>query len=260
MLELERVRAEQDAPPALPRCANCETLLAPPGRWCPGCGQKVPRARLALRDLGVDSWMLVTGIDRSVLSLARGLIVRPGGVARDWIQGRRRRYFSPLSFVAWMVGLAVATMIAVNFHPFEARDEDSVASVVFLTAKVNLLQLVQVPLLAAWGLLLFGWRRRSFAEQLVLGAYATGARVGVGALLLLAVHVVYGGSEAHPDIARAYLALWIAYFAWASSHFHEGRRAVSALKGAAVALLAQATTNLVITRGFGVKFVLAPEW
>ena len=56
--------------------------------YCGSCGQKQVSPRLTLREIGHDLLHAAFHVDRSVLSLIRMLLVRPGIVALDYVQGR----------------------------------------------------------------------------------------------------------------------------------------------------------------------------
>lgn len=157
-----------------------------------------------------------------------------------------------------MVGLATAGVVASGFQPFAEREPGSSAAVDFLKRHMNVLQLLQVPLLAALGVVFFGRRRRNFAEQLVLAAYATSLRVATVAFVFVPSWMLLRPERLDPTALRVYLGLWVAYYGWACAQFHDGPRWASALKGAAVASLAQLTTWLAVEHLGGVWFAIGP--
>ena len=78
-------------------CPNCETPTS--GRHCPECGQYQFRSRLTLRRLWAEFSSRVFNLDRGFLGTLWGLTRDPGQVPLDYVEGRRRRYTNPLSYL-----------------------------------------------------------------------------------------------------------------------------------------------------------------
>lgn len=87
-------------------CANCNALLA--GNYCQECGQKAH----AHRSIGHMVEELLHGIlhfDSKAWRTLPALLLRPGQLTRDYIDGKRKRYMSPfilflfLNFVMFLV-------------------------------------------------------------------------------------------------------------------------------------------------------------
>ena len=229
-------------------CLNCGVALAGDQNYCGHCGQKARPLRLNLRDIAADLVHALLHVDHSVLSLVRLLAVRPGTVAREYVEGRRKTYFGPFAFLVIVVGLASALVAASGFTAVSASQAAVAAPIVnFLQRHLNLVYFIQVPLLAAACALLFRGDRRFYAEHLVLASYTTGMRL----LLLMTVAVplwwLLRPSASPMPLTSAYVAIWIAYFGFAASQFYGGRRRVAWLKGAAAAVLAQAAATLLLS-------------
>ena len=218
------------------RCLNCDATLAPGEAFCRVCGQKAATRRLTLHQIGDDLVHALVHLDRSVLSLIGQLVVRPGRVAQEYVSGRRKRYFGPFAFVVIVVGLATATMALSGFGAFSSETPNPVAE--FLQRHVNVVILLQVPVLAAFCALLFRKQGLYFAEHLVLAAYTSGMRS-----LLLTGFLVPLWTWWHPAMIffALYLCVWLAYFGFAASQFYGGACLGAWLKGALAAALAHAT-------------------
>ena len=239
-------------------CPNCDSPLRPSDVFCSQCGQKVALgARFTMRGgLHVLRGRLV-GPEHSLLSQWRHMLVRPGLMASDWAAGKRRRYFRPFGML--MVTVAIGSLVFAAsrfqaFAPYEGRHADLAN---FLQRNVNLVQLLQVPLLAAALRLLFPRSLRNFGENLVLAALTTTMRVTIGTLLLVPLsRLLRFGPAEMAVLIRVFLAAWVVYFAWAASQFHAGPRWLSALKGAAAAVLVHAAMVQAIETLGGVSYVL----
>jgi hypothetical protein len=226
-------------------CLNCGVPFAAGQHFCGSCGQRTSiTAQLTMRDIGHDLAHAITHADHSVFALIRELAMRPGHVARDYVQGRRKRHFGPFAFLIITVGLASAVILISGvewFTPFHHRHSGE-----FLQRHVNLVILLQAPLLAAFCAILFRARYRSFADHLVLAAYATGLRALFIGLVETPLLALTHANTANPWLAIGYFGIWFAYFAFAASQFFPGNRLWSAFKGATAAILSQAVTIALI--------------
>jgi hypothetical protein len=220
-------------------CQNCGSPLASDQNYCARCGQKSDVGRLTLEQLFHDLVHALTHVDRSVLSLLWPLLVRPGHVARDYVAGKRKRYFGPLSWLVVIVGVVSAEVAISGFHVVISSNPNRFADL--LHQHPNVAFLVQVPLLTLFCRLLF-WRSGfNSAEFLVLAAYTISMRTVFFGVVLLPLSLVFEPSQtALAYWAYADVLLWLAYFGFAASQFVPGRRAAAAFKGVAAAVLTQA--------------------
>lgn len=83
-----------DQGPAEPRCPNCGTVAT--RNFCPECGQECISFRLSLRDFAHEFLDDHVGWSTRVPRTLGRLLFRPGALTRDFIDGRRVRYLSPL--------------------------------------------------------------------------------------------------------------------------------------------------------------------
>jgi hypothetical protein len=238
-----------------PNCLNCDKRLPALARFCPGCGQRTDTARLSMGDVLRDLMHSFVNIERSPLAFAWALISRPGAMAREHVQGRRRRYYGPFATLAVLVG---ATALVVNLSGYQvlARDGFDPAPTDLLQRHFNLLQLAQVPLLGGCCAFLFRAARLNFFEHMVLAAYALSMRA---ALLLVVASVSMLTSAAVPSQASVYLywVVWFSYFGWAGAQFYGGRRGAAWAKATAAAVLAHATVVGLILAGNRTSQLLA---
>jgi Protein of unknown function (DUF3667) len=59
--------------------------------------------------------------DRSVLALLRSLLLRPGFVAREYVFGKRRRYFGPFATLVILLGVSTLLSELVRFESITSR-------------------------------------------------------------------------------------------------------------------------------------------
>jgi Protein of unknown function (DUF3667) len=229
--------------PGHPRCLDCGADLLQGCRFCPHCGQRADTHRLTIRDLGHDLMHALVHVDRSVYSLFRALITRPGLVAREYVDGMRRRYFGPLASLVIVVGVTSLLISVTGFQSFTSEAGTN-ALVNFLQRHVNLVVLAQAPLLAVFCLGLFRADRLNYAEHTVLAAYASSVRAVFFGLIVLPAW--YFARPSATLLIYIYGGIWCVYFGFAASQFYSGGKLVSWIKGALAAALTQGATSLII--------------
>jgi hypothetical protein len=75
-------------------CLNCGEPLS--GAFCSACGQRVLPPRPSLRELLGEAFAEFSGWDGKLANTLRLLVLRPGQLTIDFLEGRRARYISPL--------------------------------------------------------------------------------------------------------------------------------------------------------------------
>jgi hypothetical protein len=78
-------------------CKNC--FVEFDSRFCPSCGQKADVHRLTVGHVMHEALHSVTHADKGLLLLVKKLLTKPGIVAREYVEGRRKAYFNPLTFL-----------------------------------------------------------------------------------------------------------------------------------------------------------------
>lgn len=217
------------------RCLDCQSLLGPGQRFCAQCGQRTHTGRLTLHEIGHDLLHAFVHVDRGVLPLLRGLLTRPGHVARDYVRGARRRYYGPFAFLVVAVALS-AFLAALSGYQVITSTAAQNPVVLFLQSHPNLLFLAQVPLLAAWSRLLFLRGGDNYAEHLVLAAYTVGMRAVVFSVVSVPVWAVFQPVAQLRLLAEVSSVAWMLYFAWATMQFRADNRLWGFAGGLAAAL------------------------
>lgn len=222
------------------------------------CGQKLDSKRLSLHAIGHDLLHHFVHIDRSAFSLIRLLLVQPGAVALDYVQGKRKRYFGPFAFLVVMVAAASAVIAFTGFQAVLSRNPNVVGD--FLQRHINLVMFAEVPLLAAFSRLFSLRGGFNLAEHLVLAAYTSGMRVLFFLLIVIPVWYVFRHHIATIRLLYyAYLPIWPLYFGFAAAQFLPGRRALSWGKGILSAILTWASIQglaTLVTLIYGRFFVI----
>ena len=229
------------------RCLNCDAELGAGRGFCAECGQKATQSRLTLHHIAHELAHALVPVDRSGFSRVRCLLLRPGFVAREYVEGKRRRYYGPFAFLVVVVALASAVITISGFQTVSSSTPNVAAD--FIQHHVNLLFFAQVPLLAGLCGVLGGRRGRyNYAEYLVLASYTSAMHVLFYAVIIVpAWYVFRPAADTASRLVYLYAPLWPVYFGYASSQFLPGNRFWGGIRGILAVLAAQGITIVVIS-------------
>lgn len=79
-------------------CLNCNAPLTTSQKFCSECGQKTSLHRVNMHDVVHDMIHYFTHADKGIFQLLRSLVVSPGLVAKEYVEGKRKKHFPPLNF------------------------------------------------------------------------------------------------------------------------------------------------------------------
>ena len=99
-------------PPDHPDCLNCGTELR--GQYCGRCGQRASSRLISLWELTRDAFGDLFELDSRLWQTLTPLLIRPGTLTKDYLEGRRARYMPP--FRMYLV-LSVVFFVVAFFDP-----------------------------------------------------------------------------------------------------------------------------------------------
>ena len=234
------------------RCGDCLQCGAERvGPYCHACGQHESVAdRLTFRSLWTDFRVRRLNLDRGLGRTLVDVVLRPGHVARAFVEGRRQTYTHPipLLFVLYAVYAVVFGIIEEPLQEMmregmaagmgmqgtqpqdlspetEAVTEGLVQGVGFFYtygAYFTVLLIGPLAVLLRW---LLGDRGRNVAECAVFGAYVEAAVVLPSALVITPLSVLTGSQ----GVGLISLVLYLAYAAWGARQFFGPRLSTLAL-------------------------------
>lgn len=163
-------------------CKNCGEELH--GLYCSHCGQKTEVERITFHYILHELVHFFTHAQKGFLFTSWQLIVTPGQVVKNFIEGKRKNYQPPLSyFLIWNgIYLLLLYIIAgafgenkvVNFAEYFGPDEKTK----FAISHLNIVLTVLLPFQALYLWLVMMYKRYNYFEALV------GILFAIGTLLL----------------------------------------------------------------------------
>lgn len=95
-------------------CKNCDTAFE--GKFCPKCSQSANVHRLTTGHIIHEIAHGITHFDTGALHLLRKVIYVPGRVAKEYIDGKRKRYFNPFTLLILLLAGSVVASNKTNIN------------------------------------------------------------------------------------------------------------------------------------------------
>lgn len=178
------------------QCLNCLQPLSDNFNYCPHCAQKTHLHRLSLHDVLHEAIHYFTHADKGIIHLLKDLLKKTGTVAKEYVAGKRKKYFPPLNFFLLVATIYVLIMSFVTPHPSDnvlknhpevnyipnAQQRERVIhiyerqekAVYFLNKYSNVVGMIAIPLLCFIYWLFYIKGRYNYTEHLVASMYMTG--------------------------------------------------------------------------------------
>lgn len=162
------------------RCKNCDGTLRTDYLYCPACGGKVIRNRITVKNLWVDILDRYFNLDNTFIKTFVHLFTKPENVIEGYLQGQRRKYLNPISYLGIAITLSgfIVFMMARSLGDMDFDFLDTGVQTVYQEKMMDFVLDFQalffiffVPLMAIAGWLCFDQKRYNFAERTTIFMY-----------------------------------------------------------------------------------------
>ena len=231
---------------------NCQAQLH--GEFCHHCGQPARTQRLRFRQLAVGLLQGLFDLDSKPLRSAWHLFTRPGLMAREYVDGNRVTYLSPLRYYVLIVALNIglsALLGMTDAASAGANSGNGFWDAHFVALQISLLYaLIAIPVAASqW--LLHRSSRLNPAEHYAFLLYLLAQSI-----LVLAIIDVFAiastGAELSGDAeGLTWLGVFTAYIVWAGRTFYREPAWHTAWKTVVSYVAAMVTIGLCAAAGIG---------
>lgn len=227
--------------PVIP-CKNCEHLLRPEDKFCPQCGQSAKTKRLKIKQVRKDVLKKFLHTDTGIVYLTAALAIRPGVVAQEYFEGKRKKYYDPLKYLTLCVGISALITAYFDLMSTGSGYDNPVSA--FVARHINLIFFLSVPLAAFYSWLLFLKKGYNYAEHLALHAFLGGFRTVFFLLIFTPLVIFY--REHYNRVLLLYFSLWTIYVAWGNIQLMGKPHWLTVLRTLLIVVLTQATISLLI--------------
>lgn len=168
-------------------CKNCDAALD--GPYCSQCGQKALTERITLGYIIRSFIEALTNVEQGFWHTMRALLTKPGIVAREYLEGKRKPYFHPVRYLLILItAVTVITLVSGVYDLQQSEilhlqndalglqpDEKTVANQQKVQEEIkkylNLVALLTLPFISLVAFWLFRKRAYNYAEHLVMVAF-----------------------------------------------------------------------------------------
>jgi len=216
-------------------CKNCGNEVI--GKYCDSCGQPRSAGRLSVKELLLSFWDVLTHAETGIFKAVYLLTTRPAFFAQEYISGKRKKYFSPIKYLIFVVSLSA--ILILNFSrlglPFEPAfpNDSSVDDVVeqdYFNHKNYKTQLfLSIPLASLISWMLFRKSGYNYAENLVLNTYLL-AQIILFQSVLITPSLILADDIVDQWIILFYLFVSLLYITWAYTTFYTGKKTLNFIK------------------------------
>lgn len=221
-------------------CLNCGALLAYTDKFCAACGQKTNTHRLTIKHLLHEFFHAVTHADKGIINLIRQLATQPYKVATEYVEGKRKKYFNPMTFFLLCIGFFIFMNNIIKPYgepakpdpkilaqlPSEASRQMYITAITrstnattFLAKNTNNLAMVAVPFYAFLIWLFFKKRGRNFSEIMLAVILFTAFSNLLFTIFFTPVMGYYFGTAKYFYVFLIGVLLMIAYYSWGFKTF-----------------------------------------
>lgn len=247
------------------KCPNCDTALADEIKFCPQCGQKTKLHRLTMQEVLHEMVHYFTHANKSFPSLLKALFIKNGLIAREYLAGKRKKYFPPLNFfllvatifvfIATLTNPPRATVESIlNSHPEvrqipDAAKREHVTGIylranevgIFMSKYANIVAMVATPIICFIYWLFYRRTGYTYTEHLVACFYMVGFGNLVYVVLFIPLTSVLGR-----NVGYVFLGLQALYNSVYYYNFINRRSAGARFKAFAVSFLSVALWGVLI--------------
>jgi hypothetical protein len=165
-------------------CKNCGHTTE--GDYCSHCGQKPNPGRLNFSYLLSEITNTVFQFHTGFLYTLKKLFVAPGELITDFLQGKRKRYFKPISYllilstvyfiVTWAINESTWIGDFISGWNAGSKEKDSPPNQVLMwfSEKYAYSSLLLLPIFSFASYLSFFRFHKNYIEHIVINAYITG--------------------------------------------------------------------------------------
>jgi len=163
-------------------CKNCGLPIRSDFSFCAHCGAKVIRNRITIKNLWYDISDRYFNVNNTFLKTFTHLFTKPEVVIEGYIQGIRKKYLNPISYLGIAVTLSgfLVFLLKKNLVNFDIdvfgigvqANESTDALFNFTTDYQALLFVLYVPIMAMASWFAFDGKKYNFTERIIVFMYS----------------------------------------------------------------------------------------
>lgn len=222
-------------------CLNCDHDLSVKQKFCSQCGQEVNIHKFTVRHFFHEGFHAFTHADKGIFFLLKELAIRPGIVAKEYINGKRKKYFNPFTFFLLLATLFVLSnglirssdghgnkdipIQIINIKDPVQKEKAiatynrSIKAREFMAKHGNVMAMIAVPFFALFFWLIFYRKTYNYSEHLVANLMFVSFSNLAFTLIVFPLQWIFKGTPWAEMITSIGLLFQIIYFTYAYKAF-----------------------------------------
>lgn len=232
-------------------CKNCEAPIS--GAYCSNCGQRSIIKTLSFKETFSDLASGLFSFEAPFWRTLMRLFLNPGKLFREYLSGKRKTYFKPVSFFILFTAIHLLIRSLLDYDPMGGVPErpDATNNIFreagkFMVQNINNILFIFVFTLSIF-MKFFFYRKYSWAEYIAIAFYLVGIYIFIGTLNIFLLVFFNTGLQ------FISMALMLLYFVYAMVSFFQDQKVWVAIKALFLYLLA---TALYVVLGFGFSLLI----
>ncbi|MET2985979.1 DUF3667 domain-containing protein [Aureibaculum conchae] len=195
-------------------CKNCQSNLI--ANYCSKCGQRASVHKVTFKETLQDFIDVVFSVNSPLLLTLKLLVVNPGKLFREYLNGKRKTYYKPVPFFILVTLIFVLVKSLLNYDPMQNMVEAGGIGVsqnlitnagVFMAKNVNNIIFTFVFTFAVAVKLLF-FKRYTFAEYIAISFYVIGFYIVITTVLMFGLQYVGAQYRMVPFIVMLFYMIY----------------------------------------------------
>jgi hypothetical protein len=155
-------------------CKTCGVSLSNQYLFCPDCGETAHPHRLNVKHVIHEFIHAFLHADKGIFLLIKVLALHPGKAALEYVEGSRKKYFNPVSFLLITGGITFFLRHKLGFMGTMGSKKLVFYMSEFLHQFTTPVIVLTIPLLSLYSWLFFKSSRKNYAENMVMNMYMMG--------------------------------------------------------------------------------------
>ncbi len=242
-------------------CKNCEQHYK--GNFCPDCGQKATEAHIGLKYFLHDIPHSVFHIDKGFFYTLWVLISKPGQALKDYLAGKRVKFFKPFAFVILMSTICTILIKGINYLVKILYESSNVGRTInfgegFFEKYISVLIFILIPILSFVTWLCFKKQKYNYWEHFLINTFLA-AYLNVFFLLISIYQFAkYYVTNNHSVNFTIFMFLFMAYYGYAFAILMNDRG--KRLQNIMIMLLMNFFLATIYMTAFSITGIMQPWW
>jgi len=219
-------------------CKNCENEIK--DNYCSICGQKTTVNKVTFKETLQDLVDAFFSVDAPLLTTLKMLVINPGRLFNEYLNGKRKKYYRPVTFFILMTVIYLVIREIIKYDPFGSNllqvKDPSTSQLLIKSRNFMLLNIDKLLFFFAFSLglalKLFFYKKKSLAEFFAISFFM------IGVYTILTTFNMFYIKFIDNNFQGIHIAVMLLYFIYAMVSFFKVNKVIVILKSVFVYVFA----------------------